>query len=248
MKKHTTPHISIEALKISEKGLFREKPILEKFKRFEYCFVALHPFIRTKNEHSHLVNFTIEKWPNKFDLEQYCEPVIWFEILSESKIRDLKSLDRCLAFESWAYSYGEKDELEKFKIFLNDNPLITTPETDIIPEILENKILKKIQQLGYSSVYTYDDLTEKSDTTDIDILIQNSNGLIHNVRIETTDSKLLIAQDIDQRFFYILSNDNAAIEDCVSEINLEGFYCDKKTPEHWSFIEIDENNRASNIK
>ncbi len=55
-------------------------------------------------------------------------------------------------------------------------------------------------------------------------------------------SKILIAQDFDQRFTYFLGP-SQLIEEAINYISLEGFYCDNQTCESWSFEVFPEDNR-----
>lgn len=143
-----------------------------------------------------------------------------------------------LAFYDGACRFAEKSEYRKLTNLLEKEMSdIIAPQVDELPEIIENKLLGKLQTLGYESVFIYSDIYDKDQLYAINDLIAKPNGLISHVRIETPDSKVLVAQDFDRRFSYMLA-EKSLLTNFVESINLEGFFCDDETPESWSYYEI----------
>ena len=113
---------------------------------------------------------------------------------------------------------------------------------DNLPEIIENEVLNFLLEKGYSEVYIYSDIEEKASLYLVPNLLNRETGLKPHVRIETPDSRILIAQDFDQRFTYFLGPAEL-IEQAINYLSLEGFYCDNQTSESWSFEIIPEDKR-----
>lgn len=116
------------------------------------------------------------------------------------------------------------------------------PQVDEFPEILEDKTLKYLKSKGYRRMYCYTDIDEKSNLVDIDTLI-SGYGLPCHVRLESEKGDLLIIQDFDQRFSYLMG-EMEFVTDMIKQLDLEGFFCDDLTLEAWSLIP--EKNKKMN--
>jgi hypothetical protein len=240
---YETPEISNDVKKYLDSDNYRDRPILKNYPNFPDCFVCFHPFLKIKEGHNDQIKFETGNWPNKSEIEKHCEAISWNEIIRLTGIYGIKSLDRALAFYHRAYRFAEKSEYKKLTNLLDkETSNIIPPQVDELPEIIENKLLRKLQTLGYNSVFVYSDIDDKDKLNLIDELITNPNGLRSHVRIETPDSKIIVAQDFDQRFTYILGEKPLLI-DIIKSIDLEGFFCDQETPESWSYFEISEKNK-----
>lgn len=108
------------------------------------------------------------------------------------------------------------------------------PRVDEVPEILENRLLRQIQLLGYTDAFIYSDVEKKGRLTNLDEVIRVPYGLPGHPRIETPDSKLLVVQNFDQRFTYILGQ-RTTLSEIIRALDLEGFFCDQKTSQSWSY-------------
>lgn len=232
---HNTPKLSEEVLQSLHSGKHRDLPILINYPGFNECFVALHPFLKIKTENNEHLNFESNKRPNKFEIVANYNPLTWQEVIKLTRIKDISSLDRALAFLHRAYSYVERTEYYKLmRLLLKDRLDILPAEVDEIPKIIENKLLYFIRSLGYDEVLVYFDISSNKEMVNIDKLISNEIVLPSQPRVETPDSKVLIATDFDQRFTYILSEKDI-LQKFIESVNLEGFFCNKKTPESWSY-------------
>jgi hypothetical protein len=63
---------------------------------------------------------------------------------------------------------------------------------------------------------------------------------IPQIRIETPDNKILVVEDFDERFTYLLGSEHD-IADLIETLNLEGFYCDDLTVSNWSYETLNDN-------
>ncbi len=232
-----TPDISDEVKKHLNSEYYFNRPILKNNPDFKDCFVCLHPFLIIKEKCSDKIKFEPETWPNKFDTEESCETLSWTEVIKSAKIRDIKSLDRSLEFFHRASRLTERFEYNKLMKFLEKEKEIIPPGVDHIPEIIENKLLKRINSLGYESLYVYSETKEKDKLKNISDLIKDPFALPHCVRIETPDSKILIVEEYDQRFFYIFGDRDFLIS-LIEPLDLEGFFCNKETTQSWSYEEF----------
>src|SRR2546430_1609673 len=195
-----TPQQSGEVLKNLYSKNYRDKPIIENFPGFEECFLAFHPFLIIKEGHAAQIHFQTGNWPSKQQIVDHCDRLSWSDFLKISGVSDYKKLDQALAFFHRAYRFGTKSEYQKLKKIVSDDSCnIILPQVDNLPEIIENEIFKFLKQKGYSGIYIYSDIEEKKILSSIGNLISEERGLQSHVRIETPDSRILIAQDFDQR-------------------------------------------------
>ena len=232
---YNTPKLSEEVLQSLHSGKRRDLPILINFPGFNECFVALHPFLKIKTETNEHLNFKSNKRPDKFEIVANYNPLTWQDVITLTGIKDISSLDRALAFFHRAYAYVERTEYYKLmRLLLKERLDILPAEVDEIPKIIENKLLYFIMSLGYNELLVYSDIYSNKEMVNIDRIISNQIVLPSQPRVETPDSKVLIATDFDQRFTYILGEKDI-LENFIESVNLEGFFCNKETPESWSY-------------
>jgi hypothetical protein len=105
---------------------------------------------------------------------------------------------------------------------------------DKLPEILQDKVLGYLRDLGYDALYEYCDSESRQALTPIVELMSEQYILSGQQRIESPDGKLMIATDFDQRFTYFLGP-LQILEGMIESLNLEGFFCDDEMPESWSY-------------
>lgn len=233
-----TPSLSNEIKKNLNSKNCRDRPIKTNYPGFEACFVMFHPFLKIKEGHEFKIHFEADN--NKQQVIEHYDKLSWTSFLKLSGIRDYKSLDRALAFYHRAFRIGERNEFLKLKKMIEINRVdIIPPQVDKFPEILENEILMYLKKIGYKKLYFYSDIIKKNELKSIDEQLNSSERLIAHVRIETPDNEILVAQDFDQRFSYLFGN-KTFIQEIVTELDLEGFYCDNETPESWSYEIISE--------
>ncbi|MNJ92924.1 hypothetical protein D3C87_105990 [compost metagenome] len=210
--------------------------ILNYYSNYEASFVILHPFLKIKDGHD-LKFERPNNWPTK---KQICEstiPIGWSKIVQDAGLNDIKELDRLLAFLHCAHRNADKKSWIKFITSINRNGYIIS-QVDCFPEILTNRTLKKLKDLGYDEVYHYSDISDTKKLFKVDNLIDSEEALPEpQTRLLTPDKKILFETDFDDRVTY-LSSDKKIIEEIVSTEGFEGFYCNNNTKPYWSYEEL----------
>ena len=70
--------------------------------------------------------------------------------------------------------------MQKFKQLIEKERVdIIPPQVDKLPEIDENRVIvKKLQSLGYTSVFIYSDIQSKGQLTSIEEILSDRNGFV----------------------------------------------------------------------
>lgn len=211
----------------------RDWPIRKHYPGFETTFLMFHPFLRIKKGHENLINFETGNWPLKNEIVEHCDLIKWSQIIMQYKFKDIISLDRALAFYHCATKNTDNESYEKLIDALKEDSLYP-PLVDNFPEILEDKMLYYLKQNGINDLFYYSDIDEDEKVFTTEELIR-AKGLTYHVRLENKEKPILIIQDFDQRFSYIFGNQDF-LTNLVTDLDLEGFYCDDLTIESWSLI------------
>ena len=214
-------------------------PTIREFhSEYESTFVILHPFLKIKDGHT--IKFETGNWPSKKQITEQTNPITWTEIINKAKLKDINELDRMLAFSHCARSTADKTAWVKFMTVIDSNNFINA-QVDNYPEILTDKTLKQLQVLGYSNILHYSDISDDKTLYNIQELIDSENALPENyTRLLTLDNNILFETDFDSRFTYF-SSDKKTIDEIITKLDLEGFYCDSKIKHDWSYAEQTEN-------
>jgi len=147
-----TPQQSFNVLDFMTSTNYRDRPVLTNYPEFECCFLALHPFMTIKPGHEDKIKFVPLQWPDKQAIEQHCNVVTWTEFLRLSGVSGYKKLNQVLLFrEGVGVRYGNRREVEKAAKVLKSHSIISAQPHDL-PEILENRILKYLLDIGYKQV------------------------------------------------------------------------------------------------
>lgn len=225
-------------------GNYRDQPILQGYPAYSHCFVCFHPFLKIKQRSATSIEFNhAKRWPDKSEIIKHSERMSWNEVMKILGIQDYKVLDRALAFYHGAYRYADRSDFQKlWNLIEKDGSDIIPPQVDWLPEILENEICEKLMSMNYHELYIGEEAAENARLTSTKSILSNTQRLPGKVKIRTPDSKILIANDFDQRYTYFLS-ERPILDDMIHSLDLEGFFCDGSTPESWSWEEIPEADR-----
>lgn len=208
-------------------------PIRKHYPGFESTFLMFHPFLRIKNGHDKLIKFETGKWPKKHEITEHCELITWSEIIKQFGFKGIGPLDRALAFYHCATNFNDKEAYDTLIEALKDDSLFP-PQVDNFPEILEDKLLEYLKQNEIYELFCYSDIDDVEQIFPIDDLLK-AKGLTYHVRLEDKEKQVFIVNDFDQRFSYIFGKTDF-VKKLVSDLDLEGFYCDDMTIEAWSLI------------
>lgn len=226
---YTTPILSPEILDLVKNN--DVELIMED--NFPCCFVAFNSFLQAKEDYK----IPEDRFPTDSEIVDHFTTLSWNEVLKRTRLEDIKSLDRCLAFFHTERRKADRDEYKKLKDFLdkNDDTVIPANVDDICPITLI-KILEYISNIGYSEIMISSFIESENKKYKIVDLIKEINIIPSEPRIELLDINLKIVQDFDQRFFCIHGN-NQNVTEMVKKLGLEGFYAAKNTPFCWSWDE-----------
>jgi hypothetical protein len=121
----------------------------------------------------------------------------------------------------------------KFRTYIESTDIIDATMDDF-PDLLVDITLESLIQSGYDEVLLFSDTEETQKKYLIQSLIDSPKSIpFSHQRILTPDNKIIIATDFDQRFSY-LSSSKIIVEELITKINAEGFYCNETTKSHWS--------------
>ncbi|RZK24951.1 MAG: DUF2711 family protein [Flavobacterium sp.] len=218
-------------IQIQEIEAGKSTPIREVYADYEETFVILHPFLKVKEGYD--VRFDTWKRPTKNDIFNGTLPVNWSEIVAQANLKDIKELDRLLAYLHGGRFEAEKDAWLRLMRYVDSNKLYVA-QTDDYPSVLINPTLEVLKVLGYNDVLCYSDISNDKTSYNISGLLTSGNNFPgSNARILTPDNKIILVTDFDLRFSY-LSSDQETLDFFLSKINLEGFYCNATTRPGWS--------------
>ena len=207
------------------------------YKELEITFVVLHPFLQIKPQQK--INFVTGNWPTKDQIIRCTEKKTWAEIIKEAGLKDIKELDRLLAYLHCARRTADKTAWLKLMNVVDKKNYIV-PQVDHLPELITNDLFESIKSLGYSYVLALP-YGKFERNYDIDEIIESKKRVFYaETTIATPDNKIVIATEFDQRFTY-LSSTKETVNQLVKIADLEGFLCDDTTKPGWSYIEQTEN-------
>jgi hypothetical protein len=70
--------------------------IRSNYENYEVTFVILHPFLRIKPGCN--IKFEAGDWPTKGQIISYTDQLTWKDIIEKAGLKDIKELDRLLAY------------------------------------------------------------------------------------------------------------------------------------------------------
>jgi hypothetical protein len=212
--------------------------IRSRYSGHEATFVILHPFLRIKPNAT--INFEYDHWPSKEEIIKFTEKQSWNQIIAKANLENISELDRLLAYYHCERRTADKNGWIKLITALDGNEYVAAG-VDALPEILINNLFSAISGLGYAAIEEYTEVGNFWKVHSIDEILKNAELDFHTrARLVTSDGKVMIATDFDQRFSY-LSSTKQFVDQIIRSAGLEGFYCDAYTKSNWSYIEQQEN-------
>jgi hypothetical protein len=212
--------------------------IREYYAEYEATFVILHPFLKIKEGSS--IKFETGNWPTKREIIQNTARLTWTEIINQTQLKDIKELDRLLAFLHCARRTADKEGWIKLMTIVDTNNYVVA-QVDNYPDILTDITLELLKSFGYNNIFHYSDISDNKISYQIQGIIDNERGLPKShTRILTPDNKILFETNFDERFT-CLSSDRKTTNDIIEKLDLEGFYCNNKTKANWSYEEQNDN-------
>ena len=232
--KNTTPKKEVDRRAICPSDSI---PILEFYKGlFDSVYVSLNPFLKIKNTS----NYTVDNfWENEDEREEKLkvlsntEAMKWSEILTLSKLKDIKEIDIALrtGIGGLKEQFENKNYLEILESILDPNRILS-PNEGSIQEIQQDRILNAINKLGYKTICIGEEFGELIEVKKISDILESAES-IYERNLYTEDKKVLITVHWDSFQTYICSS-KEIVQKIVQEAKLEGFYCDETTKIYWS--------------
>jgi hypothetical protein len=200
---------------------------------FEAVYVSLNPFIKPISIDS--AEFKPGTYPNRASIATNCDAVSWSEVAQLAQLPSIAAVDIGLRTGIG----GLKDEFANRSYAaaldaLSGTQGILTPTEGCFSDLLHDKILQSIQELGYEWLWIGDEFCTERKLHWIDDLKNQSDGLVKGrFNVFTPDKQLLWTIHWDSHFSFLCSSQEklAAIQNTSS---LEGFFCTPSTEVYWS--------------
>jgi hypothetical protein len=202
---------------------------------FEAVYVCLNPFIKPVS--IDIAEFKPGTYPNRATIAASCKGVSWAEVAQFAKLPSLAAVDIGLR----SGIRGLKKELENLDFAgvieaLSETHGILTPTEGLFPDLLHDKILHSIQELGYDWLWIGDEFCTERKLRWIDDLKDQDEGLTTGrFNVFTPDKQLLWTIHWDSHFSFLCSSREKLLT-IQSTSGLEGFFCTPSTEVYWSVL------------
>ncbi|MBN2234072.1 MAG: DUF2711 family protein [Opitutales bacterium] len=207
-------------------------PILEFYRGvFDSCFVLLHPFIKPNT--IPIARFCSDSYPSKMELKNGTEPVSWMHILEVSNLQSLAQID--VGLRTGICGLREVNENRDYEAEISrieQMENIVRPVEGCLPEMIQDRILSSLQEMGYRCVWIGDEFGSGREFHGIDDLKDTDFMPIHG-SIFTPDHRVLITTHWDSHFSLVCS-DRGRLKSFLSTGDYEGFWCEDDTEIYWS--------------
>lgn len=207
-------------------------PILDFYRGvFDSCFVLLHPFIRPITIPT--LRFFSDAHPSKMEIKNGADPVPWRHILEVSSLQSLAQID--IGLRTGICGLKEDNENQEFEAEISRverTEHIVRPGEGILPEMIQDRILSSLQELGYRRVWIGDEfgcVRESHCITDL----KDTDFMPMHGSIFTPDHRVLITTHWDSHFSLVCS-DRSRLKSFLSTGDYEGFWCEDDTEIYWS--------------
>jgi hypothetical protein len=200
---------------------------------FEAVYVSLNPFIKPISIDS--AEFKPGTYPNRASIATNCKAVSWSEVAQLAQLPSIAAVDIGLR----TGIRGLKDEFANRSYAaaidaLSETQGILTPTEGCFPDLLHDKILQSIQELGYEWLWIGDEFCTERKLHWIDDLKNQSDGLVKGrFNVFTPDKQLLWTIHWDSHFSFLCSSQEK-LDAIQNTSGLEGFFCTPSTEVYWS--------------
>ena len=200
---------------------------------FESAFVLLSPFIRPFSILQEL--FAPETYPDRASISKDCKAVSWAQAANLVGLPTLEAVDIGLRTRIGALKkeFANQDYASKIDALFDEHKIIPPCEGGF-SDLLHDKVLQFIQDLGYQWVWVGDEFCTERKLYWIDDL-KSKDALATNgtCNVFTPDKQLLWTAHWDSHFSFLCSSlHNLELAKLRSEF--EGFLCAPSTEVFWS--------------
>jgi len=197
---------------------------------FEAAYVLLHPFIKPVSVGKE--QFKPETYPTRSSIAKKCEAVSWQEVAARAGLPSIAAVD--IGLRSMILGLSEELSNQKYagkieSLVESDN--ILPPLDGCFSDLLHDRVLAHIQELGHEWVWVGDDFgTERKLYWIEDLKGQEAGPTRDHHNVFTPDQSILWTTHWDSHFSFLCSSRNN-----LSNIQaLEGFFCTPQTEVYWS--------------
>jgi len=200
---------------------------------FEAVYVALNPFIKPISIDKK--DFKPGTYPNRATLVANCEPISWSDAARVVRLPSIAAVDIGLRTRIG----GLRKDLENQSYALAIDALyhthdIMSPIEGHFPDLLHDKVLQSIQELGYEWLWVGDEFCTERKLRWIDDLKNQDEGLTRGrFNLFTPDKQFLWTSHWDSHFSFLCSS-REKLEAIQHQSSLEGFFCTQSTEVYWS--------------
>ncbi|TYS48674.1 DUF2711 family protein [Bacillus infantis] len=200
---------------------------------FEEVFIFFHPFFKPETIDYDL--FNPDTYPAKSEIRDDCEMVSWKQFMEISNITSYEHVD--IGLRTMILGLNKtyaNEEIAKVIHDTCDQHKIIYPTEGYFPELIMDKLLQGIKNIGYDWIWRGDEFCSKRKLEYIDDLIEDANLLeIEDKNLFTHDNNILLTTHWDSHFSLLCSN-KKTVNILVDFCDLEGFYCRETTEIYWS--------------
>ena len=200
---------------------------------FEAIYVSLHPFIKAMSIEKE--KFKPDTYPSRTKIVKNCMPVSWSQVAQRTSLPSLAAVDIGLRtrIRGLKKEFENLDYAGKLKALWEVEGILPPPE-GCFSDLLHDRILLSIQDLGYEWLWIGDEFCTERRLYWIDDLKEQNNGPIRgHCNAFTPDKQLLWTTHWDSHFSFLCSSrDNLLAIESTSK--LEGFFCTQATEVYWS--------------
>jgi hypothetical protein len=200
---------------------------------FEAVYVVLHPFIKAVSISGD--QFTPSTYPERSTIVDSCRPVSWAEVAAKAALPSIAAVDIGLRtmIGGLKAEFSNREYADKIESLAQSDHILTPPE-GCFSDLLHNRMLLSIQDLGYKWVWVGDEFsTERKLYWIEDLMTHEAKATWGHCNVFTPDKALLWTTHWDSHFSFLCSSERnvAAIQE---KYQFEGFACTPLTEVYWS--------------
>ena len=200
---------------------------------FESVYVLLHPFIKPVSIGRE--QFKPGTYPSRRSIVADCLQVSWEEIASKTGLPSIAAVDVGLRTMILGLRAERANQNYARKIIsLAESDDILPPPEGCFSDLLHDKILSYIQEIGHEWVWVGDEFgTERKLYWIEDLKSQNPGPTVGHCNVFTADKGVLWTTHWDSHFSFLCSSARnlATVQDRYA---FEGFLCTPHTDVYWS--------------
>ena len=206
-----------------------EGKVLEYYQGiFEAVYVLLHPFTKPLGKEQ----FKPGTYPTRSSIVKNSVAVSWQEVVTRTGLSSISAVDIGLRSMSPGFNNEPSNQEYASEIeSLLESEGVLPPSEGCFSELLHDKVLSCIQELGHEWVWVGDDFGTERRLHWIEDLKRQEDDATRNCRnVFTPDKCFLWTTHWDSHFSFLCSSRNN-----LSNIQaLEGFFCTPQTEVYWS--------------